>query len=76
MAVVTRMYSADDPLTVVPDDAIVTIESAGVFYYAYKSDFLSELIEHTRFVYEEETYEYSFSLDVDGNVQFNYTLVV
>lgn len=76
MPVVTKKYSEDAHLATVPDDAIVTIESAGVFYYALKSEFLSELIEHTRFEYEGDTYEYSFSLTVDGDVQFNYTLVV
>jgi len=76
MALIKHVYSDEPHLVTVPDDAIVTIEVDGTFYYALKSEFLSELVEHTRFTYEGDTYEYNLSLDENGDVQFNYTLVV
>lgn len=76
MAIIKHAYSDEPQLIQVPDDAIVTIENDGGYYYALKRDFLSELIEHTRFTLGDDLYEYKLSLDENGDVELNYTLVV
>lgn len=76
MAIIKHTYSDEPQLIQVPDDAIVTIENDGVYYHALKRDFLSELIEHTRFTLDGDLYEYKLSLDENGDVELDYTLVV